>query len=297
MERVNEMEGFEGPFPLYIHSAWDPGREDADRIIQQVARAVEDERIEQGWPELLYYPWDEPFREPEISEAAEPYKALSEVEGIRTYCTVSGEAGETLDPWLDVRCHATSAAVGYQWPEVYENAMEDGDTYWWYSNCTREYPAVMRFKAGFHHWKSRATGQTYWNYRAPGGTTAFSDFDSRRGDYVTSYPGADGPIRTIQWESHREGIDDAKYAYTLEALLAQAEGNDDPEVRRAAAEGEAVLAGIRDEANIDLDYYVETYGDDLAFHYLSDWEAVRYDENRRAIAEAIVGLVEAGVDQ
>lgn len=296
MDRVREVGGFEGPFPLYIRSAWRPEREDADRIIQQVAQAVEAERRRQGWPELLYYAWDEPFAEPEISEAAEPYRALSEVEGIRTYCTVSGEAGETLGPWLNVRCHATSMGTGYQWPEVYDSAMADGDEYWWYSNCTREFPAVMRFKAGFHHWKSRATGQTYWNYRSPAGT-AFNDFDSSVGDYVTSYPGADGPIRTIQWECHREGIEDAKYAYTLELLLAKAEGSDDAGVRAAAAEGRAVLARIRDEAKIDLDYYVETYEDDLAFHYLSDWESERYDANRRAIAEAIEALLRAGVKQ
>lgn len=293
IDRINEVGGFEGPLPLYIRSAWMPDREDRERIIQQAARVIEDERIRRGWPELLYYAWDEPFREPEISEAAEPYRALSEVEGIRTYCTVSDEAGIKLDPWLDVRCHATSLGCGYQWPEVYDAAMESGDEYWWYSNCTREFPAVMRFKAGFHHWKSRATGQTYWNYRSYSGSP-FCDFDGGPGDYITSYPGADGPIRSIQWECHREGIKDAKYAWTLELMVNEAEQSDDAGIKAAAAEGRAVLDRIRDEAHIDMDYYTDTYGDDLAFHYLSDWEATRYDTNRRAIAEAIVALIEAG---
>ncbi len=295
MDCVEEVGGFEGPFPLYIRRAWMPERDDAVRIIQQTVRAVEDERLKQGWPELLYYPWDEPFADPELAEAEEPYRALAEVEGIRTYCTVSGPAGVRLAPWLDVRCHATSLSTGYQWPEVYEAAMEDGDEYWWYSNCTREFPAVMRFKAGFHHWKSRATGQTYWNYRAAAGP--FTDFNSRVGDHITSYPGVDGPIRTIQWECHREGIEDAKYAYTLELLLQKAEDSHDARVAAAADQGRELLYTIRDEAKIDMDYYVETYDDDLAFHYLSDWEARRYDEHRRAIARAIIALLEAGVEQ
>lgn len=296
MGLARQVGGFDGPFALYMSGAWMPEREDAAQVIQDFIRALEAKRKTEGWPEFLYYPVDEPFGGEKLENAVAPYQACSGVEGVRTYCTVSGEAGERLGPWLDVRCHATSAGTGYWWPDVYEKAMGDGDEYWWYSNCTREYPPVMRFKAGFHHWKSRATGQSYWNYRAPSGS-AFCDFDGGPGDHVTSYPGVDGPVRTIQWECHREGIDDAKYAYTLELLLESARGSNDGKVKAAATEATAVLDRIREATHIDLHYYEEKYGDDLAFHYESDWPPAQYDANRRAIADQIVKLLAVGVQQ
>lgn len=279
--------GFTGPFPVYMPSVWKADREDRDAFVRQFVGELERLRKREGWPELLYYPVDEPFYGEKLDQALPHYEAYSKVDGIRTYCTVSQVAAQRLAPFLNVRCHATSAHTKYWWPAVYENAMEDGDEFWWYSNCTREYPAVMRFKAGFHHWKSRATGQFYWHYRAPG-RSAFCDFDAGPGDHVTSYPGVDGPVPSIQWECHREGIDDARYAYTLELLLGECK---DTAVARKAS---SVIESIREQAQIDLHHYEKEYGNDLAFHYLSDWPPAQYDRNRRALAETISELLTAG---
>ena len=285
--------GFTGPLPVYMPSVWKADREDRDAFVRRFVAELERLRKKEGWPELLYYPVDEPFRGDKLDQALPHYEAYSKVDGIRTYCTVSQEAGQRLAPFLNVRCHATSAATGYWWPAVHEAAMKDGDEFWWYSNCTREYPAVMRFKAGFHHWKSRATGQTYWHYRAVG-SSAFCDFDAGPGDHITSYPGVDGPVPTIQWECHREGIDDARYAYTLELLLNEGKETADPKLQAVARRASAVLASIREQAHIDLRYYEKQYGNDLAFHYLSDWPPAQYDRNRRALADATIELLAAG---
>ena len=37
-----------------------------------------------------------------------------------------------------------------------------------------------------------------------------------------TYPGADGPIDTVQWEGYREGNDDLRYMATLEKALVDA---------------------------------------------------------------------------
>ena len=288
--------GFSGPFPVYMSSAWKAERSDREEVLRRFVHELEQLRRAQGWPELLYYPVDEPFGGQKLDEAVLPYQALAGIDGIRTYCTVSQEAAERLAPYLDIRCHATSAGTGYWWPSVLESATRDGDEFWWYSNCTREYPAVMRFKAGLHHWKSRATGQSYWHYRAAG-ISAFCDFDSGPGDHITSYPGVDGPVPTLQWECHREGIDDARYAYTLERLLGKVAVNADAERAAAARAGAKVLQEIRDQLHIDLHYYEERYDNDLAFHYVSDWPPARYDRVRREIAQAIVRLLAAGARQ
>jgi len=286
MGLIMEAGGFTGPFPVYMPSVWKADREDRDAFVRRFVGELERLRKQEGWPELLYYPVDEPFYGEKLDQALPHYEAYSKVDGIRTYCTVSQTAAQRLAPFLNVRCHATSAHTKYWWPAVYEDGMKDGDEFWWYSNCTREYPAVMRFKAGFHHWKARATGQFYWHYRAPS-RSAFCDFDAGPGDHVTSYPGVNGPVPSIQWECHREGIDDARYAYTLELLIDVCK--DAAATRKAAA----VLESIRKQLQIDLHYYEKQYGNDLAFHYLSDWPPAQYDRSRRAIAEAIIALCAA----
>jgi len=40
-----------------------------------------------------------------------------------------------------------------------------------------------------------------------------------------TYPGAHGPIDTVQWEGYREGCDDLRYMATLEKALAEAKAN------------------------------------------------------------------------
>lgn len=293
MKLTRQVGGFDGVFPIYMGGVWKADRPDRVEVVQNLIKAIEAERKAQGWPEFIYYLVDEPFHGEKLDNAVAPYQAAKDA-GVRTYCTVSGEAGERLAPWLDVRCHATSGSTGYYWPDVYDKAMADKDEYWWYSNCTREFPAVMRFKAGFHHVKSRATGQAYWHYRNLIGST-FCDFDGGPGDYVTSYPGLEGPVATIQWECHREGIDDARYVWTLEALIARAEASDKAEVKAAGVEAKRVLEGLLAQAVIDLRHYEQKYGTDLAFHYISEWAPEKYGAAREAVSEQIVKLCRAGL--
>lgn len=294
MKLTRQVGGFDGVFPVYMGGAWKADRQDKVQVVQNLIKTIEAERKAQGWPEFIYYLVDEPFGGEKLDNAMAPYQAAKGVPGVRTYCTVSGLAGEKLAPWLDVRCHATSGSTGYYWPEVYDKAMADRDDYWWYSNCTREFPAVMRFKAGFHHIKSQATGQTYWHFRNLIGS-GFCDFDGGPGDYVTSYPGVDGPVATIQWECHREGIDDARYVWALEALIAKAAKSDRAEVKAAGAEAARVLAGLREQMVIDLRHYEQKYGTDLAFHYVSEWAPEKYDETRQTIVEQILKLRRLGL--
>lgn len=288
-ERVG---GFDGPFPLHIGGNWERDEfTDARRdLLVGFIKALEAERRKRGWPEFLYYPVDEPFAGKRLDGSTAPYRACKEVPGIRTYCTVSGLAARTLAPYLDVRCHAPTVANGFEWPRVWQEAAKDGDEFWWYSNSTREYYDVIRFKAGFFHWKVRATGQTYWHFRAPIGT-ASCDFDSGHRDHISVYPGLDGPIDTIQWECQREGIDDAKYAWTLETMITQARksGADPTAVRRAQETLDAVRAG----ANVDMAYYDKKYPRRYAFHYYSEWSPADFDRHRARIATAICALSEA----
>jgi len=150
-------------------------------------------------------------------------------------------------------------------------------------------------KAGFFHWKIRATGQTYWHYRAPV-DSPFSDFDGSSRDHIVTYPGLDGPIRTIQWECHREGLDDAKYAYTLERLLEEAKGRGVAAAALTAAE--RTLAGLDAAVNVDMaDYDKKHPGTRYAFHFFSDWKPEEFDQHRARLIRAILALRAAMAQQ
>ncbi len=51
------------------------------------------------------------------------------------------------------------------------------------------------------------------------GPSFYDDFDGPRQEHNTLYPGADGPVRTLQWESLREGIDDSRYLTKADILV------------------------------------------------------------------------------
>ena len=293
MGLLKQVDGFTGPFPVYIKSGVPRAAKGAERValIQRLIRALEAERKKQGWPEILYYLHDEPFRGEKLKAAKPDYEAAKGVPGIRTYCTVSGLAADTMGKWVDVRCHTLTASNGFYWPKVYESAVRNEDEFWWYSNATRHYFDCMRMKAGFFHWKVRATGQTYWHYRAPS-NTAFCDFDSRARDHVAVYPGLDGPIRTIQWECHREGLDDARYVYTLELLIADAKkaGVD----AAAIAKAQGVVDALGKRTIVDMDYYDKKFPNrKYAFHYYCDWPPAQFDQERARLAQAILALQKA----
>jgi len=292
MGLIEKVKGFSGPFPLYMGASWEkkdftPERRD---MLVRFIRAVEAERKARGWPELLYYPVDEPFGGSRLEGSVAPYQAAHSVPGIRTYCTVSGAAADKLGPWLDVRCHSCTVSNGFLWPHAYEAARDDGDELWWYSNSSRSYFDVVRFKAGFYHWKIRATGQTYWHFQAPV-QSAFCDFDGTSRDHVTAHPGLDGPIDTIQWECLREGIDDAKYAYTLAMTLddAKKSGVEPALIDRA----KALLRDLAGRVNVDMADYDKRYGRKYAFHYYCDWSPSDIGQERRRVAGMTARLVEA----
>lgn len=239
---------------------------------------------ERDLPEVLWYPRDEPWSEPRRSQCRWLLEAIKQVPDVRTYTTTRMDTAEEFDPWLDVRTHTLSLSGGFDPVLVRESATASGDTYWWYTNATREYPDVMRFKGGFFFWKTRATGQFYWAYQYTSANPT-SDLDGI--DWCAAYPGETGPIPTIQWEGLREGIDDFRYAHTLELEIAEARAGGNAAAKTIAEEAEALLAEIREETVDDLQVYEEM---GLNFHVDSVWQPTTYDTYRRQIAEKIAAL-------
>ena len=235
-------------------------------------------------PEVLWYPRDEPWHDPRRREARVLCEAIKQVPGARTYTTVRYDTAEYLDRWLDVRCHTVSLNGGFEARKLREAAAGAGDLFWWYTNACREYPDVMRFKAGFFFWKTGATGQYYWAYQSPRGNP-YDDLDGI--DWCAAYPGDDGPIPTIEWEALREGIDDFRYVYTLERAIARARDGGSTEAMRMAKDAERLLGELRKDIVADLHEY-EQRG--VNFHTDSIWPPATYDDWRRRIAQMTVRI-------
>ncbi len=86
-----------------------------------------------------------------------------------------------------------------------------------------EDPWQYRYQYGLVLWELNLDGGCTWTYQVPTGDP-WNDFDGKGTyrDFMMTYPGADGPIDTVQWEGYREGCDDLRYMATLEKALAEA---------------------------------------------------------------------------
>ena len=280
VKRCNELLDEAGypkrPIPYYCRG-----------INKEIAAKVFAEVNKNGWRELLFYPVDEPFGGDKLKRAIPIYKSLKSIKGIRTYSTVYQKSVDKLGDTLDVRCFAVSGNAKFDAKRILEDCRENNKTFWWYSNGTREYPAVARFKAGYFFWKTESGAQFYWAYMNKQGD-AYNDFDRVTGDYCVVYPLGKEPTSTIQWEALREGIDDYKYLYTLEQAIKKAPASKVKECVRARK----LLEKIRKDTIIDLKEYKKLFGTDLALHIKSVWAPEKYDNYRKMIAEQIIRLTD-----
>ena len=282
-----KQEGFTQPIPWsHLFPPVDTQFGSAEHL-RQVKAFVEHAKREfaaRNLPEVLWYPRDEPWHDPRKKESRILCEAIKQVPGVRTYATVRRDTAEYLEPWLDVRCHTVSLSGGFGDQALHAAARQAGRVFWWYTNACREYPDVMRFKAGFFFWKTGATGQYYWAYQSPRGNP-YDDLDGI--DWCAAYPGEDGPIPTIEWEALREGIDDFRYVYALERAIAKARESGSAEARPIAEEASRLLNELRDDIVSDLNEYERRK---LNFHTDSVWPAEKYDNWRRRIAQMVVRL-------
>ena len=259
----------------------------SDEHLRQVKAFVEHAKghfAARNLPEILWYPRDEAWSDPRKEEARVLYEAVKQVPGSRTYGTVRRDTAEYLDSWLDVRCHTVSLSGGFDDRKLRAAAEAAGDRFWWYTNSCREYPDVVRFKAGFFFWKTGATGQFYWAYYYPQGNP-YDDLDGI--DWCVAYPGDGRRIPTIEWEALREGIDDFRYVYTLELAIAKARAKGSAEAASAVEEAGRLLDELRDDVVSDLEEYERR---ELNFHTDSIWPPEKYDDWRNRIARMIVRL-------
>lgn len=205
-------------------------------------REFERERQQKGWPEFVCCPIDEV--DPTCKEFGAKVYAAVKAAGIRTYATKDPTAADarSYEPYVDIWC-----SQPYSVP--YERIVsQDRHEYWCYPNHNageikdrRTQGKGGRMTYGFGSWRSGYTTLIPWHWSW---TPEPDAFDYLRGKYSGCGQRVDEEgevIPAFYWECFREGIDDARYLYTLQQAIVEREGSPDPAGAAAAREGRRLL--------------------------------------------------------
>ena len=205
-----------------------------ERVYRQIVQHFADVGEREGWGELVWHAVDEPNRryEDRIQAAYEELSWFKDL-GLSTFTTVNDPlvAEENLDPVLDARCYYASyvgrSAEAQQ--QIAAETADSGDRLWLYgTGCYIGMDGTTmpnRWLAGYMLRRTEAEGIWCWTLQRAKGDI-YNDFDGAENreakEACTTYVGEDGSemVPTLQWEGHREGVDDFRYVYTLEKLAA-----------------------------------------------------------------------------
>jgi hypothetical protein len=106
--------------------------------------------------------------------------------------------------------------------------------------------------------------------------------------------GVDGkPVPTVQWELSREGIDDARYLFTIERLSAKARELDTPAAKAAVADADQLLASVRGSVDHDVRHYRFEDPKTLEPQGQDGWDAARFDATRKQSVAVLKKLLAA----
>jgi len=245
--------------------------------------AIETERRRRQWPELLYYPIDEPSRsEVSVRFMVEVMKAIKRVPGVRTYLTAdpAHEAFAPLKPVVDVWC---CQPFTFPREQIVADMKARGVEYWCYPNHIageNDHTPVAgaRMTYGFGFWRSGFRALTPWIYQS----VVSDPWNYLDGGYMDFFNRTDddgSPIPVMLWEAYREGIDDGRYITTLERTIARAR--------------EAGLTKLADEAQAELQYVWDAIQVQEKYKYDGLWDPALFDRHRWLLARQILRLQEA----
>lgn len=213
-------------------------------------RAMQQEHLARGWPEVVVQPVDEPGWQDRAAKDRNVrcLKLLKQIPGMRTEQDGPGddyfhnEAGPYSDFW---NYNGALAA-----PDVIAQAKADGRIILIYNCDVESYrPEVARYVTGWFQALSGASGSFNWAYISFS-ADPYDDQSHRMGTWMHVYPplGDEPGGPSTGWIGTREGVDDYKYLHTLRRTIRRAEESDIERAQEAAREAreelEAILASL-----------------------------------------------------
>jgi len=248
--------------------------------VTSLVRLIEDERRRRLWPELLYYPVDEPSTSPDaVQFMAAIMKAIKDVPGVRTYVTADPAHDEfaPMKPYVDVWC---CQPFSLDRETVLADMSARRVEYWCYPNHVAgendHTPwAGARMTYGFGFWRSGFRALTPWIYQSISGDQ-WNYLDGSSMDFFNRTADDASPIPVAQWEAYREGIDDGRYLTTLERTI-----------ERAKAAGLRQLAA---DAETDLQWVAAAITPQPKYFHDGLWRGETFDVYRWLLASRILEL-------
>jgi len=245
-----------------------------------MVRAIESEARRRQWPELLYYPVDEPSTSPDsVAFMARVMAAIKRVPHVRTYVTADPEHEQfaPMRPFIDIWC-CQPFSLGRE--AVLADMKARGVEYWCYPNHIsgeNDHTPTLgaRMTYGFGFWQSGYRCLIPWIYQYDCGDP-WNYLDSSAQDFFNRTADDGTPIPVTLWEAYREGIDDHRYLFTLESTIARAE---EAGLKDATARARAVIAQLTAAIDVQPKYKTENL-----------WAAEAFDAWRWAVAEQILAL-------
>ncbi len=245
-------------------------------------QSFEAERKQRGWPEFVCCPIDE-VAASQKEFGAGIYAAVRAA-GIRTYATKDPTAGDAAPyrPHIDVWC-----SQPYSIP--YENIVaQNRYEYWSYPNHNAgeiKDRRVMckggRMTYGFGFWRSGYTTLIPWHWSWTPGDDQFDYLRGRHSGCGQRIDEDGEVIPAIYWDCFREGVDDARYVYTLQQAVFDRANSPDEACRRAVADAQMLLQETWD-------------GIEVQEKYLADgmWPSAEFNTRRWLLARAIARLLQ-----
>jgi len=253
--------------------------------VTKMVQAIERERRARRWPEFLYYPIDEPSTQTaSVQFMVGVMKAIKRVPGVRSYVTAdpSHEQFEPMWPYVDVWC---CQPFVFDHDTIRRLSQQRNIEFWCYPNHIsgeNDHTPVRgaRMTWGFGFWKSGFRTLIPWIYQASVGDP-WNYLDGSAMDFMNRSTPDGEPVPVMLWEAFREGIDDGRYLYTLQQLVAEAH-----------AKGGAA-AQAADQAEREVQWLWDSIAVQEKYKYDGLWAGREFDARRWLLALEILHVQEA----
>lgn len=238
-----------------------------------------------GWPTPIVSFGDESDAHDAWSTAASLGAIKAAVPEALTYTTiVYPKNSEAYEPHLDIRAFSS-----YLDRDGAERTRKAGRQLWMYSGPSEGNVKANRFYRGLWASALGLDGVVDWVY------FTFYQRDHLYNDLVDPrggpnhrgwvVPAPDGPLPTVSWEGTREGIDDGRYLFTLQSLIAEARTRTDAKLAAAAQRGDDAVRALH--ATVDA----RDFGDRYPLWRTCDAMSVAsFDDFRYRVAQHILEL-------